>query len=354
MISAILAVALGPQVLSGSLESAKEPQAAVTQDGRFVVTFGTKDAIFEVHETKPGTWTAPKEIAQIPGLALGMRRGPRIAIGAKTWVVAASQHYPDNSGDLLAYTSNDEGKTWSGPVRINDQKGSAGEGLDGIAASPLGDFAAVWLDSRQGSGQVEGAITRNPATDWHENKLVYRAPNGPVCPCCHPSVAWSEGIFRAMWRNSVDGNRDMYACSLSIGKETVAQKLGAGSWKLNACPMDGGALTVDSKGQMKAIWRRENSIFLSDLNGGEEQELGEGVQPWIAGDWAVWLERRGGTLWAKNLRTGRRVEVVTQADDPVVAVAGNRTMAFWANGGKVMGEELRDPEIHRIRLIGRR
>ncbi len=351
MISAILAVALGPQVLSGSLESAKEPQAAVTQDGRFVVTFGSKDVIFEVHETKPGVWSTPKEIAQIPGLALGMRRGPRIAIGGKTWVVAASQHNPDNSGDLIAYTSSDEGKTWTGPTRINDQKGSAGEGLDGIAASPLGDFAAVWLDSRNGSGQVEGAITRNPATDWHENRLVYRAPNGPVCPCCHPSVAWSEGSFKAMWRNSVDGNRDLYAGSLAGG---TATKLGQGSWKLDACPMDGGALAVDSKGQIQAIWRRENSIFLSDLDGGKEQEIGKGVQPWMSGDWVVWLERRGGKLRAVKIGSEWIIEMDAQADDPVVAVAITRPMAFWASGGKVMGAELRDPGIHRIRLIGRR
>lgn len=183
MIWAMLAVALGPQVLSGSLANAIEPQAAATQDDRFVVAFGRNDAIFEVHETRPGVWTTPREIAQISGLALCMRRGTRIAIGGKTWVVAASQHNPDNSRDLLAYTSNDEGKTWTGPTWINDQKRSAGEGVDGIAALPLGDFAAVWLDSRHGNGQVEGAITRNPATDWHENKLVYRSPNTstPVC-----------------------------------------------------------------------------------------------------------------------------------------------------------------------------
>jgi hypothetical protein len=54
-----------------------------------------------------------------------------------------------------------------------------------------------------------------------------------------------------------------------------AQKLGTGSWKLNACPMDGGGLAINTNGKVQTIWKREGNIFTA-VPGIPEIEIGKG------------------------------------------------------------------------------
>ena len=53
-----------------------------------------------------------------------------------------------------------------------------------------------------------------------------------------------------MWRNSLDGARDMFVSESRDGGRTFsnARKLGSGTWPLKACPMDGGHLAFDAAG----------------------------------------------------------------------------------------------------------
>ncbi|KAJ3054740.1 hypothetical protein HK102_011471, partial [Quaeritorhiza haematococci] len=53
-----------------------------------------------------------------------------------------------------------------------------------------------------------------------------------------------------MWRNSLKGARDLFLADSSDGGRTFspAEKLGRGTWPLNACPMDGGAVAVGPAG----------------------------------------------------------------------------------------------------------
>jgi len=66
-----------------------------------------------------------------------------------------------------------------------------------------------------------------------------------------------------MFHYWLGGNRDLYLieswdAGKSFGRE---QKLGNGSWALNACPMDGGGLAIDKKGNLTTVWRREDKYF---------------------------------------------------------------------------------------------
>ena len=74
----------------------------------------------------------------------------------------------------------------------------------------------------------------------------------------------------AMWRNSVNGKRDMYrATSSDEGRAfSMAEKIGTGTWKLNACPMDGGSLAVDGE-RIAYTWRRKQSLLATTDPGSE-------------------------------------------------------------------------------------
>jgi hypothetical protein len=272
-----------------------------------------------------------------------MRRGPRIAVAGRALVVTAvyGREGKGRDGDILAWRSIDGGKTWSGPSRVNDVAGSAREGLHAMAGGPAGQLACAWLDLRQKGTRIYGSTSKDGGKTWAANTLVYESPDGTVCQCCHPSVAFGQdGSWVVMWRNALGGARDMYVARSTVGGSFgPAGKLGSGTWPLDACPMDGGGLAVGSGGAISTAWRRARRVYACDA-GRPEVDLGPGEQPWAAsgadGVYLVWLVARGRSVRALCPSDAGQARVLAPVgDDPVVAGAGNGpVIAAWSVPGK--------------------
>jgi hypothetical protein len=143
-----------------------------------------------------------------------------------------------------------------------------------------------------------------------------------------------------MWRNDLAGARDMYLISSKDnGKEFgKAQKLGRGTWLLNRCPMDGGALAGNADGVVETVWMRQKEVFRS-TTAERETPLGKGEQPWMAagrdGFYLVWIVTRPGELRALVPGSDKPIRLAEQASDPVVAAAPNGkgpVVAVWEEG----------------------
>ncbi|MDP4130617.1 MAG: hypothetical protein Q8918_03715 [Bacteroidota bacterium] len=80
-----------------------------------------------------------------------------------------------------------------------------------------------------------------------------------------------------MFRNLIGGNRELYLVQSGDGGKTFApaEKLGTGSWKLNGCPMDGGALVINENGILQTVWRPKDKIFACEP-GKPELEIADG------------------------------------------------------------------------------
>ncbi|MBC7856007.1 MAG: exo-alpha-sialidase [Pirellulaceae bacterium] len=165
---------------------------------------------------------------------------------------------------------------------INDVPGAAREGLHAMAAGADGKLFAVWLDLRENGMRLFGAQSRNAGLTWSKNVQVYQSPSGTICQCCHPSLSIDEtGRVWVMWRNVLDGSRDLHLASSSDGIHFEApRKLGEGTWKIDACPMDGGGFVVHGS-RVTAAWRREGEIFLNEP-GKPERAIGPGKDVAIA------------------------------------------------------------------------
>ena len=125
---------------------------------------------------------------------------------------------------------------------------------------------------------------------------MYASPDGHVCECCQPSVAIGpKGEIGVMWRNWLGGARDLWLSTSTDGGGTFrdAEKVGDGTWKLNACPMDGGALAFAAHGKPMAVGRREKTIFLAESPGNETVLTRNGSQPVLAGGALLWEEDGG-------------------------------------------------------------
>lgn len=326
---------------------ARQPQLAVDASSNVHVTFGAEGKVFYTRSTDAGsTFSAPTEVAEIGSLALGMRRGPRIAVSGESIVIAAIGHSgAEGDGNLYSWRSRDQGASWQGPLRVNDVDASAREGLHGMAGGPNGDLYCTWLDLRGNGTQVFGSRSADGGATWSANVLIYQSPDGTVCECCHPSVAMDEtgGVY-VMWRNSLDGNRDMYLATSRDHGETFepATKLGEGSWPLNACPMDGGAIASSAGGKISTVWRRDHEIFLTDGGLFKENRIGVGTQPSAAADqhgfYAVWLSNGIGRLYFARSAKDQPVKLADDAQYPVVAshsAGKGPVVVAWESEGNV-------------------
>ena len=310
----------------------KQPQATVGTNGTVHLVYGVGNTVFYCQSTDKGTsFDKPKEAFRVSNLALGMRRGPRIAVTKDALVVTVigGQQGKGRDGDLQAWRSTDDGTTWIGPVNVNDAADSAREGLHGMAAGEDGSIWCVWLDLRENRSEVFVSKSMDGGATWQPNVLVYRSPDGNVCECCHPSIAVSEKAVHVMFRNSLAGNRDMYVATSKDGGGTFApaKKVGQGAWKLDACPMDGGMFVADQKGALTTVWRRDGEIFTVKNGGGKEQSLGRGEQPWLAnsknGAVIVWTTGREGDLLMQTSGTTEPKKIAGAARDPMVASSIN-------------------------------
>jgi hypothetical protein len=316
----------------------KQPQLAVSQ--RMVaLTFGAGNTVYFAASRDAGNiFSAPIKVAESSHLSLGRHRGPRIEITPAAVVISAVI----DDGQLVAWRSTDDGKTWSPPVTVNDVRTSAREGLHGMTSGPDGRLFAVWLDDRAVEGGrklLAGARSMDGGATWSKNVIIYRKPDGPICECCHPSGVFTpDGTLHVMWRNSLNGERNMYIAESSDSGVSFAgvRKLGMGTWHVDACPMDGGGLAVEG-GEVVSIWRRANAVFL-DRPGQPETELANGRDPALSagakGLYAAWSSG-----WrVMVLLPGSSAPVVLSDEGAYPSLAG--AFAAWESKGGIVIKNL--------------
>ena len=345
------------------IANAAQPQLTLGSDGRVWMVYGQAgDAppaahadgqkhqghqppgrsgdVFVVSSQDGGaTFSQPSKVASVPKLMLGMRRGPRIAAQGDRITVTIIAH------ELLAFTSADAGKTWSEPATINEVPTSAREGLHDLAGATDGQMFVTWLDLRNGKTELWGSTSKDGGRTWAKNEQVYRSPDKTICECCHPSALFdADGNLAVMWRNAIEGSRDMWLTTRAKGATqfTAARKLGEGTWKIVGCPMDGGRILALGGGHFGAVWQRNGEVFIS-RGEGTEVNLGKGKQPvavhtgnapptviWQQGADLVSLASLHGSEPVKHVSDGRFPSVVALPGGKGVLLAYERGPAKGA------------------------
>lgn len=313
----------------------RQPQLA-TAGSTVALVFGAADTILLARSLDGGhTFNPPSPVAVLPKLLLGRHRGPRVAIAGKAIVVSAIASEP---GDLLAWRSTDGGRSWSAPKAINDSPKAAREGLHAMVSDGEGRMAAVWLDDRDGKGKrLYGAFSEDAGLHWSRNVLLYESPDGTICQCCDPSLALAgAGEFVVMWRNALAGSRDLYTLRLRDGHPAgSAVKQGEGTWKLDACPMDGGGIAI-SGGQIVSAWRRDHDVYLA-VPGKPEIKIGSGQDVTVAasskGTYAAWSTPGGIALHGPS---GTSQLSTTGAFPAMVALSDGGVLVAWEEGGAIV------------------
>lgn len=308
------------------------PNISSDKMGNVHLVYGSGDSILYSYSADHGeTFSAPALISVIPKLTASHMRGPQIAATANGLIITAC----NQAGNIFSFVKDQTGM-WSQSARINDVDTIAKENLMALAADGQKAFA-VWLDLRDKRNKIFGASSIDAGKTWSKNMLIYASPDSTVCECCKPSVQIKGNIIYVMFRNWLNGNRDLYLIESTDGGQTFtdAKKLGAGSWALKGCPMDGGGVAINNNGNLETVWNRKGVIYSCEP-GKEEKKLGEGkhctiesvngknIYAWIENGEVVLMKPQG---MKKNLGKG---------DLPIVkAINNEHVICIWENNKQI-------------------
>lgn len=324
-----------------AISKGQQPQVSSDNSGVIRVVFGRSDSIFCATSLNKGSsFSKPALVGIVPKMHLGMARGPQLASSAHYSVVTAM----DQSGNIHFFMLNHRKGQWQEKGMVNDLKGSAPEGLMNIACDNRDNFYAAWLDIRLNKrNNIFFSSLSAGHTQWVRNKLVYRSPDGGVCGCCRPSVAVKGSNIAIMFRNDLNGFRDLYLTT-STDKGNIfnaAAKLGAGSWKLNACPMDGGSLNYNADNTINTTWRRQDLVYYCKP-GANEKELGKGRDCSIStnvGQTIVAMDYAG-DLKYKNVQTDKETIVGKGSYLKTCVLPNDKVLCVWEQDGMIKSKKI--------------
>lgn len=308
------------------------PNIAKDKNGTIHLVYGLGDSILYTSSSDNGqSFSSPSVVAVLPGLFSFAMRGPQIAVNNSGVIVTACT----TKGNIYSYYK--DKKNWKHGPRVNDVDTISKEGLMALAADGENAYA-VWLDLRGNKrNKIYGAVSNDGGKSWSKNIMVYTSPDTGVCPCCKPSVVIKGKEVYVMFRNWLQGNRDLYLIESDNNGASfsAAQKLGTGSWKLNACPMDGGGLAVNKNGKVQTTWRREGNIFTA-VPGRAEVEIGEGKSCTIAT-----VNNKNIYAWTDNqkvicMKAGGQKKVIGNGSLPVLkALDDEHAICIWENDKQI-------------------
>jgi len=186
--------------------------------------------------------------------------------------------------------------------------------------------------------KIEGKIYLASSPDggktWSKSKMIYRSPDGSVCECCKPSIiSDDDGNITVMFRNNINGSRDLHFTKSVDGGETfsIPEKLGSGTWKINGCPMDGGDLVVNNRGEFNTIWKRKGAIFMSNSSKSEER-IGSGKSPSIStNDQKTYIAFSQGEDIISTTPDNLSPTKIGTGSSPKVIALKNGAIYFWVN-----------------------
>ena len=311
----------------------EQPQLTVDAAGTIRLVYGQENKIFySVSNDNGSSFSKPTAIGEVNEMHLGMTRGPQLATSKDFSAVTAM----DKKGNIHAFQLDHSTKKWIKIKNVNDVEGSAPEGLMSVAADKENNFYAVWLDVREDKSNKIAFASLNKDGLWSKNKIVYRSPDKTVCECCKPSVAVKDKYVSLMFRNWINGSRDLHLITSTDGglKFNDATKLGNGTWKLKGCPMDGGGILIDNNNVVHTVWQREGVVYY-DQPGQPENRIAEGRGCNLFGKetpFVTWQE--GSQIYGQSL-DGKKINIGEGTAVNIVQLGKKTLLATWENNGQI-------------------
>jgi Neuraminidase (sialidase) len=165
-------------------------------------------------------------------------------------------------GNIRFARSTDGGKSFSSSITINSDAESepTGHAFQSVAVDKTGRVYVAWIDERNKKAGDRGAeIWMSQSIDGGKTFSSDHKIISDVCECCRTNIQIdSTGRLFLAYR-TVPSKGPMYrdiivARSSDGGKSFTPVKVSEDGWEINACPVTGPGLSVDSRGQIAVVW----------------------------------------------------------------------------------------------------
>jgi hypothetical protein len=213
-------------------------------------------------EVKPHGEASPRLVAG-PGGKLAVVWPRDVVVPGRQWPASA----------MRVARSVDGGRSWLGPITVNDDTLAApvGHNFQGVAWSGDSGLVAAWLDERNGPPTAhhhDRLATANDSTS-EPDATVYLArspdfgrtwePNlatwGGACPCCRITLAReADGQVVAAWRQHFPGNvRDVVIAEVAP-RPGAPVRVNQDGWVYPGCPHNGPGVAIGADGRRHLVW----------------------------------------------------------------------------------------------------
>jgi hypothetical protein len=254
-------LALEPATAPAQIESG---QAQLTSSPRGVVLswIERKDpsATLRFSERASGAWSPPKTVASNDNWFISDADVPSVLRMSDGTLVAATNPSIDvriEAYELRLAYSRDDGKTWSAPISPHHDGTRTQHGFGSLFEMPGPALGLVWLDGRDQDANTtdpQGGSMRLYFTSF--DKGWKQSPETVIdartCECCQTAaVMTDDGPLTAFRDRTEQEVRDIQVARLEGSKWTPAAPVHRDNWTIDACPVNGPALSA--KGRSAAI-----------------------------------------------------------------------------------------------------
>ncbi len=229
-----------------------EPQMTVQGD-RLMLSWLELDgerATLKFAERTAAGWSAPKSIHSSENFFVNSFDVPSVRALADGSLAAhwlETNGPSDDASKIELAWSKDAGGTWSKPASPHHDGTQTEHGFVSLFQAPDAGLGVVWIDGRATNPDTEaGDMSLRAATfDAGGKQLGETVVNPRVCECCSTSAAPTpEGVIVAYRGRSADNVRDIYVSRFAGGQWAMPTDVHQDGWKLEACPINGPAISA--------------------------------------------------------------------------------------------------------------
>ena len=217
------------------------------------------------HSTDGQVFSEPVRVNSIASdAAVRNENPPKVAVSTTGEVyVCWANEQGKWKGNIRFARSTDSGRTFSPAITLNSSGSKAspsGHAFQSIAVDRKGRIYVTWIDERNKKSTDRGAeIWMCTSEDRGKTFFPDRRILSDVCECCRTNIQIDSSGRLFLSYRTVPKAGAMYrdiivARSKDGGRSFKSTRVSADDWDINACPVTGPALCLDSRDQVHVVW----------------------------------------------------------------------------------------------------
>ncbi len=184
--------------------------------------WNTNDIWFDRSIDGGRTWGTDIRVNRVQGTAWQTANWviplPAMVVAPDGTIYISWQDHATGNDDIVVARSTNGGTTWSDPVRVNDDAGTARQWMPDLAVDPWGGLHVAWEDDRTpGYHNIYYANSTNGGVTFGPNVLVSTMPTPStyIRPGDYFAIeAASDGTVDVVWTDGRDADLNIYFASL--------------------------------------------------------------------------------------------------------------------------------------------